>query len=72
MPVLLERTQIRMMRWMMGIKRIEKITMVEIRASAVVANKSQRIREARPRWLAQAEIKTALERCSNWMKVSRP
>ena len=47
-----------MLRWMMGIKRIEKIRNVEIRAGAGVANISENIREARPRWLGHVERKT--------------
>ena len=34
----------------MGLKRIEKITNEEIRARAGVANISETIREASPRW----------------------
>ena len=37
----------RMLRWMMGIKRIAKISNEEIRARACVANRSEKIREAR-------------------------
>ena len=37
----------RMSRWMMGIKRIEKIRTEDITASADVANRSENIREAR-------------------------
>ena len=42
---LLEGTEMRMLRRMMGIKRIEKVE--EIRARAVAANISEKIREAR-------------------------
>ena len=35
---LLERTEMRMVRWMMGIKRIEKIRNQKMRARAGVAN----------------------------------
>ena len=40
---LLERTEMRMLRWMMGIKRIEKIGTDEIRSRAGVANISKKI-----------------------------
>ena len=40
-----------MLIWMMGIKRIEKIRNEEIRPRAGVANISEKIREARLRWL---------------------
>ena len=47
-----------MLRWMMGIKRIEKIRNEEIGAGAGVANISETIREARRRWLGLVERKT--------------
>ena len=40
-----------MLRWVMGIKRIEKIRTEEIRTRAGVANISENTREARLRWL---------------------
>ena len=40
----LERTEMIMLRWMMGIKRIEKTRAEEIRAKAGVANISEKIR----------------------------
>ena len=46
---LLERAEIRMMRWMMGIKRIEEISNEEIKAWAGVANISEKMREVRLR-----------------------
>ena len=55
---LLERTEMRMLRWMMGIKRIEKIRYGEIRARTGVANISEKIRKGRLRWLGHAERKT--------------
>ena len=42
----------------MGIKRIEKIRNEEIRARSDVANISEKIREARLRWLGHVERKT--------------
>ena len=50
-----------MLRWMMGIKMIEKIRTEEIRARACVANISEKIREARLRWLGYVERKTEEE-----------
>ena len=50
---LLDRTEMRMLRWMMGTQRIEKIRIEEIRARAGVANISEKIRKARLRWLCQ-------------------
>ena len=42
----------------MGIKRIEKIRTEEIRAREGVANISEKIREAKLRWLGHVERKT--------------
>ena len=47
-----------MLRWVMGIKRIEMIRNEETRARAGVANISEKIREARLRWLGHVERKT--------------
>ena len=55
---LLERTEMRILIWMMGIKRIEKITTEEIRARAGAANISETIREARLGLLGHVERKT--------------
>ena len=55
---LLERTGMRMLRWMMGIKQIEKMRNEDIRVRAGVANISQKIREARLRWLGHVVRKT--------------
>ena len=43
---------------MMGIKRIETIRNEEIRARAGVANISEKIRDAKLRWLGRVERKT--------------
>ena len=48
----LEGTEMRLLRWMMGMKRIEEIRTEGIRARAGVANISEEIREARLGWLA--------------------
>ena len=55
---LLERTEMRMLRWLMGIKRIENIRTEEIRARAGVANVGEKIREASLRWLGHVEGNT--------------
>ena len=54
-------TEMRMLRWKMGIKRIEKIRIEEIRARVGVVNKGENIREARLRWLRHVERKTTEE-----------
>ena len=46
-----ERTEMNMLIWVMGIKRIDKSRTEEIKAKADVADMSEKIREARPRWL---------------------
>ena len=71
---LLERTEMRMLRWMMGIKRIEQIRNEEIRASAGVANISEKIREERPIWLGYVERKAkedAVMRRWKWVDSER-
>ena len=55
---LLERTEMRMLRWMMGLKRIEKIRREGIRAREGVANIRGKIREAKLRWLGHVERQT--------------
>ena len=55
---ILERLEMKNLRWMMGIKRIEKIRTEEIRARAVVTNVSETIEEARLRRLGRVERKT--------------
>ena len=47
-----------MLRWMMGIKRIEIIRTDGIRARTGVANISEETREARLRWLGHVERPT--------------
>ena len=51
-------TEMKMLRWVMGIKRIEKIRNEHIRAMVGMANISEKIREARLRWLSHVERKT--------------
>ncbi len=51
-------TEMRMLRWMMGMKTIEKIRNEETRSRSGVANMSEKIREARLRWLGHVERKT--------------
>ena len=46
-----------MLRWMMGKKRIEKIGNEEVRATAGLANISEKLREAILRWLGHVERK---------------
>ena len=71
-----ERSEMRMSKWMMGIERIEKIRNEEIRARAGVANISEKIREARLRWLGHVERKTEedenMEDGSVHRKIGRP
>ena len=55
---LLKRTEIRMLRWMMGVKKIETIRSEEIRARVGMANISEEIREARLRSLGHVERET--------------
>ena len=63
-----------MLRWVMGIKRIEKIRNEEIRATAGVANISENIREARLIWLGHVERKTeedVVMRTWKWVDTER-
>ena len=53
----------------MGIKRIDQIRNVEIRARPGVANISENIREARPRWLGHVERKTDEDVVMRTMKM---
>ena len=46
----IERTEMSLLRWMMGIKRIEKIRTEEMRARPGVTNIRGKIRQARLRW----------------------
>ena len=47
----------RIWKWMMGIKRIEKIrTKINNSSRAVVANISEKTREARLRWLGENDM----------------
>ena len=56
-----------MLRWMMGVNRIENIRNEEIRARAGAANISKKLRDhyVRLRWLDHVERKTVQRRCSN-------
>ena len=58
---LIERTEMRMLRWMMGTKRIEKIGREEIRATASVANTS----ETRKTEMVRPRGENDRGRCSN-------
>ena len=51
----------RMLRWITGIKRIEKIGNEEITARTGVANISETIREARLTWLSNFETRRKTE-----------
>ena len=58
----------------MGIKRIEKIRNEEIGARGGVANISEKIREARLRWLGNVERKTeedVVRRTRKWVDSER-
>ena len=71
---LLERTDMRMLRWMTGIKRIEKIRNEEVKARAGVSNISEKIREARLRWLGHVERKSdedVVMRTWKWVDTER-
>ena len=59
---------------MMGIKRIEKIRTEEIRSRVCVANMSEKVREARLRWLGHVERKTeedVVMRTWKWVDAER-
>ena len=55
---MIERTEMRMLRWMMGRKRLENIRNEGIRARAGVGNISEKTREAKQIWLGHVERKT--------------
>ena len=55
---LLQRTEIKMLIWMMGIMRRDKIRNEGIRARAGVANIREKRREARLRWVGHLERNT--------------
>ena len=57
----MERPEKRMLRWIMGIKKIENIMNEEIRVRTSVANISEKIREARLVWFGEKDRR----RCSN-------
>ena len=61
----------RMLRWMMGIKRIENIRNEDIKARAHVANISENIREAIIRWLGHVERNENMEDGSGWTPTYR-
>ena len=67
---LLERTEMRMLIWMMGVKRIEKIRNENIRSRAGVA-KSEKIRGARLERVkfGRVEIKTEDVVMRTWKRV---
>ena len=54
---MIERTEVRLLRWMLGIRRIEKIRNKNIRVRARVINVKEKIRETRLRWLGHIERK---------------
>ena len=66
---LIERTEMRMLRWMMGTKRNEKFRTEAIRARARVANISEKIREARLRWLGHVVRNTEYVFMRTWKWV---
>ena len=52
-----ERTEMKMLRWMFGTRRAEKIRNKEIRGRATAMNVREKIRETRLRWLGHTETK---------------
>ena len=66
---LIERSEMRMLRWMMGIKMIEKMRNDAMRARACVANISEKLREARLRWLGHVVRKTEYVFMRTWKWV---
>ena len=70
---LLERIEMRILRWMMGIKRIENIRNEEIAGRAEVGNKSKKIRDAKLRWLGHVERKSedVVMRTWKWVDTER-
>ena len=59
-------TEMRMLRWMMGMKTIEKIRNEETRSRSGVANISEKIWGARLRWLGHVERKTEEDVVLKW------